>query len=811
MFGFLIKVQKIHIIIYCLLLTYGSLWGESLLVNAGFEMGLRPGWQTSFVTGVTVDIDSTICYSGGKSLRIENMLSYNKAFYGCNQRISTLHKEKWYRITSAIKILDYNGRFGIAVHYYDERGNKLPISDADISFYVSDETKDWEVHNLDFYVPRESSVIIVALYIQGQGTVWFDDLKMIMLDSNTIDSLEASQNAYLLYEKDPLIWFECAEKKVFRNTHIPYNQKKDKIEIFSAKNESESFQLVMTSLDYVDDCSIIFSDLRNIDGYGMIPKEQLTYSCIGYIEVATASSPEGFAGLHPDYLKRKKIFKLEKKVNTPIWINILIPDYVKAGRYEGLITLNHRKGQHINIPIDITVWDFALPNTNHIFVRSNFWLSLIEKYDNRRKSEIRNDYYLNLREHRINALRDVSLKVSYSDGKLVCNFADFDAKTKKLFVDYEFDAITIGPFLGDASGWQHRREWLNTDPGSFEFEIFFSQYCKMVEEHLKEKGWLNKCWIQYWDEPRASDPGFDNIVKIGRLIKKAAPELKIFMTTKPISVFNNIVDIWCIPYNKQSYNYKDIVERQSLGDQIFIYHNDPYIDTPLIDKRLYAWRYWIAGIDGVYSWWNLTYWQQNPYYSSAMIQYGDNNKKVHLKAGDGVLLYPNPDSNGPPVNSLRWEIYRQGLEDYEYFWLLEQKINRVLQQLKTNELFSNYGQYRINEIIHMVIMDHLSVWLRDVSMLYKLRQKIAEEILYIDKHPYVFIKTDPCEGNFVTDTIKVYGITESNAQVKVNGKEVDINNNTGLFVTTTVLMAHRILTIIIETDGKEKIITREFK
>jgi hypothetical protein len=30
-----------------------------------------------------------------------------------------------------------------------------------------------------------------------------------------------------------------------------------------------------------------------------------------------------------------------------------------------------------------------------------------------------------------------------------------------------------------------------------------------------------------------------------------------------------------------------------------------------------------------------------------------------------------------PVNSVRWENLRDGMEDYEYFWLLSQAINRV--------------------------------------------------------------------------------------------------------------------------------------
>ena len=53
--------------------------------------------------------------------------------------------------------------------------------------------------------------------------------------------------------------------------------------------------------------------------------------------------------------------------------------------------------------------------------------------------------------------------------------------------------------------------------------------------------------------------------------------------------------------------------------------------------------------------------------------------------GDGRFLYPprgSAEANaGPrldgPVNSVRWENLRDGMEDYEYFWLLQQAIERA--------------------------------------------------------------------------------------------------------------------------------------
>jgi hypothetical protein len=53
--------------------------------------------------------------------------------------------------------------------------------------------------------------------------------------------------------------------------------------------------------------------------------------------------------------------------------------------------------------------------------------------------------------------------------------------------------------------------------------------------------------------------------------------------------------------------------------------------------------------------------------------------------GDGRFLYPpnrDPNRNRTkylcgPVNSVRWEILREGVEDYEYFGLLEKAVREV--------------------------------------------------------------------------------------------------------------------------------------
>jgi len=45
--------------------------------------------------------------------------------------------------------------------------------------------------------------------------------------------------------------------------------------------------------------------------------------------------------------------------------------------------------------------------------------------------------------------------------------------------------------------------------------------------------------------------------------------------------------------------------------------------------------------------------------------------------GDGMLVYPGPAG---PINSVRWEIIRDGIEDYDYLALLRERRRKLLER-----------------------------------------------------------------------------------------------------------------------------------
>jgi hypothetical protein len=100
----------------------------------------------------------------------------------------------------------------------------------------------------------------------------------------------------------------------------------------------------------------------------------------------------------------------------------------------------------------------------------------------------------------------------------------------------------------------------------------------------------------------------------------------------------------------------------------------------LIESRVIWWQAYQQKMDG-FLYWGLNIWDQpgndrpidpaaNPKLEWSITTGGD----YDWLHGDGRLLYAGPDG---PIGSIRLANIRDGLEDYEYLWLLAQRTGSV--------------------------------------------------------------------------------------------------------------------------------------
>jgi hypothetical protein len=153
------------------------------------------------------------------------------------------------------------------------------------------------------------------------------------------------------------------------------------------------------------------------------------------------------------------------------------------------------------------------------------------------------------------------------------------------------------------------------------------------------------------------------------------------------------INLW-IPLNDERWSnaeYPYLDTRQALGEEIWWYYITTehfLIDAPGICHRAMTWKAWDYGVSGVLTWagliWDMHEWAGgwNP---QNVTDYDNPWLKPASPWGNGVIaFYYPPDPSGPAssptfelVPSLRWKLFREGQEDYEYFYMLREIIDQV--------------------------------------------------------------------------------------------------------------------------------------
>lgn len=198
------------------------------------------------------------------------------------------------------------------------------------------------------------------------------------------------------------IWWAGSTYKIMRESAVP--EKNGKVVLRSAKNEAESFQLVLTPLGKLEDICVTVSDFRGKDG-ALIASENTVVRQVEYVHITKPSGELHQAGWYPDPLPLyEKPFSADAGQNTPVWFTVKVPRDAAAGKYTARISLESA-GWQATVPVELDVWDFTLPDVP--FMRSAFGLSAgnISRYHNLDNQEelkqVLDRYYQSFRDHRI--------------------------------------------------------------------------------------------------------------------------------------------------------------------------------------------------------------------------------------------------------------------------------------------------------------------------------------------------------------------------------------------------------------------------
>ncbi len=487
-----------------------------------------------------------------------------------------------------------------------------------------------------------------------------------------------------------------------------------------AKNEYESFQIVVNNgRNELKSVELILSDLIDETTDQRIDKQNITWRVVGYVPTKKPYYPVKFVGMWPDPLLPVKKTDIPPGLTQPFWVTVYIPKTTIAGNYAGTIQLTAEGVEPRSIPVSVRVYDFTLPQEGLLKTAFDFYghetrtrykqhpQETEEEYKVR-IAELNEKFILEMLKYRINPILNIDPTSSEDLARIE-----------------RYRALGLTNFSIGRKGGTFSNNWPKDKEGIEKLIPLYRSYAEI----LKDNNLFKYHYIYTWDEGKLGNP---QVAKICSMIHKAHPELKNmvcyhgFWDPQKDPEWGKDINIWT--FQIDAFNEKKMRQLQDKGIEIWMYASGPsgygtpnlIIDTDSIDYRIIPWLCWKYDIEG-FLYWSVNWWVRvNPFKSAVNTEWEQN--------GNGLLFYPGETG---PVASLRLEIFRDGMEDYEYIRLLRRKINVVENQGLGYEDLVKQGYALLT--VDPSLATSMRNFTKDNEVLFARRNSIAKLIEEFDK------------------------------------------------------------------------------
>lgn len=409
----------------------------------------------------------------------------------------------------------------------------------------------------------------------------------------------------------------------------------------------------------------------------------------------------------PDFNNR-----VDSQKSMIVWIDQYVPfeaESAKPGKYSSKISVTIN-GQTQTIPVNLTVWDFALPNENK-FKASLQHEGFLKNMSERDELEL----YQLFKRNRIALLDptyDPELQLS-KNGEIKIGWKTFDERLGKYFSGKAFTAdfgYLYGPGYGepietfvlpfDVYGKHDTRGW--PDIGKPDVErnpsnrAIYVDCIKKVRDHfgslINPKKTDITVYLNGLDESYFPE-AWSRMVYFGDIFHQYYPEASFRIdggySEEALQIVKNSINSWAS--HTIEYDYQTLKKYQDMGIKVWLYGpmlyeskinswvgSSTFMDLPLVNDRAiswscwkyntYSWISWGAGAGWVNGWYDPESWKdasKSRSESESEFTYKKQNGNALLVYSPGVV--PNVDG---PCPSIRLKTMRDGVQEYEYMRLL---------------------------------------------------------------------------------------------------------------------------------------------
>jgi len=673
----------------------------NLIANADFEAGTDwpDGWDRPAATnaaGQTVAETAwdTEAPSGKRSVKMTIPADAPLTWAGWHQKVP-VRPNTTYLYAGYLKTEGVDGSVTLYAHILDAEGKWIEQGGSPGTNPVLSGTQNWTRTSCVFRTPPNAATAELHLTMNAHGTVWHDALVLCEVVDADVGPIETPEPPAA--EAGPAAWTVDPIIKVFPDD--PPGERPERLEAWMARGEYEPVQLVLRSPRELRNVRVSVEAPRHPDGVSL---DDTTVNLVGFVPIdhatayyssqlpswyrRTPDSPgasDGWAGEWPDPLPPNRPFDLAPRRAQPVWITVHTNRTAPAGQYEGRVVIQADGGVRMELPLRVHVWDFELPERSHCV--GEYDLSSgpdVSAPPGADKREVLRQWYRLFASHRLvpDGFRPQPT-FTYENGHVKMDTAAWDGMAAYCLDELKMNTFYT-PWEFYALGWAYPpKRYFGLEPFTPEYDAAFTEMYEGFMDHLRERGWHDRVVFYISDEPFLENTEVtSNLARLCKLAQAADPAVPIYSSTWRYSeALVGSITMWgigsygCFPVDK-------MMERRNAGDRLrFTTDGQMCIDTPYcaIERLLphFCFKYDVEG----YEFWGGSWWTYNPW-ERGWHQYirqsneGKDYYYVRYPNGDGYLTYPGRDVGvDGPVSSIRFEQAREGMEDYEYLYLLRER------------------------------------------------------------------------------------------------------------------------------------------
>jgi len=542
--------------------------------------------------------------------------------------------------------------------------------------------------------------------------------------------------------------------RVFEDGFGEQKERRREIGLFGLRNETISAQFVIVAGEALKNVRVSVGPLTREDGPETIAGNNVSWNFVQSVLIEKNTPNRRAGGViraapawFPDCLSAERECSIAAGARKAVYLTIKIPAEMPAGNYRSHVECSSGDDT-VRLPVSLRVYPLSLPEARHVMATEWYSTSQFAKHRNLKPSDeqaffrMLRTYADNMAEHRQNVFR-VSMDMvessrSSPDGALAFDFGRFDRWAQVFWDTGHMDLLETGfvAHFGEG-GWSSKeivlrdfpvREGITGRMSRVAGEEYLRQFLPVFVRHLREKGWLEKTIFHICDEPSAH-----NVLawrKASEFVRRHAPELRRIDAIETPHCAGEL-EILVPKLDHLATWYDAYEEARRKGAELWFYTVGIFqngdlpnktVDVPLLESRLMHWINYRFGVKG-YLHWGFNAWTDDPI----------NAPGKHC--GDGWHVYPGPDGL---LNSMRWEQMRNGLQDFECLWLLEQKIAGLKGRMG-DRVGGIITPSRRGEEIASRVVSTLHDRTEDPGVLMAARRQAIEETLELGESPHTVV------------------------------------------------------------------------